>query len=534
VIRKITPTLGSHIYSSTSGGIDGIARTLWDVCIAGSGPGGAVAAATLAEAGWRVLLIERGAFHPADRLKFRFLDMPMRLGRPDVTRGARVALHQGNVLGGGSVIWGGVAMMPPKFVFDEWGEVSEVCGLSADALAPHYRYVASVMSVTRQQPELENRSNAIVRKMAAALGRPDGLELVQRYSEGCRGTGLCNVGCGFDLKGTMANSFLPIGLETGNLTVLTDCEALTLDGVHRASAFRATTIGVVLRHPVTGTVVSRQVIRAKYFIVASGAIHSAALLSRTPALARRSNPPKVWLQPHASIQALFDEPVTSGTNNEMRRHPPTNGVPAIYNFTGMLRDRGYSWFASVHHPASLATCAAHLPPDEHLELLSRFHYTSSVTTTIRDNPKRSQLLMRGDRPRLDFLESASDREILRRCLVDASRSLLAVGARRVFLPMLQPPRIERQSDVDAIEHAQMSYDRMLLYSDHMSGGNAIGARRDLGVTDADGRVFGSENVYVADSSLFPSPCGVGPSWTIMALSRGIASRLAAAGPLYAP
>ena len=111
MIHKITPALGSHIHSSMSGGIDGIARTLWDVCIVGSGPGGAVAAATLAEAGWRVLLIERGAFRPAEQLKFRFLDMPMRLGRLDVTRGARLALHQGNVLGGGSVIWGAVAMM---------------------------------------------------------------------------------------------------------------------------------------------------------------------------------------------------------------------------------------------------------------------------------------------------------------------------------------------------------------------------------------------------------------------------------------
>jgi hypothetical protein len=225
---------------------------------------------------------------------------------------------------------------------------------------------------------------------------------------------------------------------------------------------------------------------------------------------------------------LFDEPVTKGATGQIGRHLPFNGVPAIYNFTGMLRDRGYCWFASVLHPASLATCAAHLSPDEHVALMSRFHYTSSLTITMRDNPDRSRILMRGGRPQLDYLESASDCERLRRCFIDASRALLAVGARRVFLPMLQPPRIESESDLNAIERIEMSYDRVLLYSDHMSGGNAFGGDARLGVTDENGRVFGSENVYIADSSLFPSPSGVGPSWTIMALSRLVASRLAAA------
>jgi len=255
-----------------------------------------VAAATLAEAGWRVLLIERGAYRPADQLNFRFLDMPMRLGRLDVTKGARVALHQGNVLGGGSIIWGGVAMMPPGFVFDEWAHVSEVDSITADSLAPHYAYVAKTMSVTRQKIEQENRSNAIVRQMAAALGQSEGLELVRRYTRGCRGTGLCNIGCGFDLKGTMANSFLPTALETGNLTVQTECEAVAFDGEQTRSGFRATALHVVVRDVATGHRISRFAIKAKAFIVASGAIHSSALLLRTRAFDCRLNTRKVWLQ----------------------------------------------------------------------------------------------------------------------------------------------------------------------------------------------------------------------------------------------
>jgi choline dehydrogenase-like flavoprotein len=529
VIRNITPELRRFIYSSANRPSDDIDATPWDACVVGSGPGGAVAAATLAQAGWRVLLVERGGFRPPEELNFRVLDTTMRLGHLELTTGARAALHQGNALGGSSLIFGAVAMQPPSFVFDEWARSSGVDSISAESLAPHYAYVGDVMSVTRQTADLENRSNAIVRQMAAALGRPDGLELVQRYTRGCRGTGLCNLGCGFDLKGTMTNSFLPLALETGNLTVLTECAAVRFEGQASGRRFRAGALHTVLRDFSTGAVVARPTIRARHFILAPGAFFSSALLMQTRAIARRPVGRKVWLQPHAVVYALFDEPVTMRGRVEAGRHLPFNGVPAIYNFTGMLRERRYSWFASVLHPASLATYAAHLPPDEHLALMSRFHHTTGVTITLRDDPERSRVVMRGGRPRLDFRESRSDRESLRRCFLDAAQALLAVGARRVFLPMLRPPRIERESDLREIERIKMSYDRLLIYSDHTSGGNSLGADPGQGVTSRDGRVFGSENVYVTDSSLFPSACGVSPSWTIMALSRMVASRLAAVG-----
>jgi hypothetical protein len=120
----------------------------------------------------------------------------------------------------------------------------------------------------------------------------------------------------------------------------------------------------VLRDFSTGVAVARPTIRARYFILAPGAIFSSALLMQTRALARERLSRKVWLQPHAVVHALFDEPVTMRGRIEAGRYLPFNGVPAIYNFTGMLRERRYFWFASVLHPASLATYAAHLPPDE--------------------------------------------------------------------------------------------------------------------------------------------------------------------------
>ena len=132
MIRKITAEMVQHIH--TARGLDkpGGEKTLeqrYDACVVGSGPGGSVAAATLAQAGLKVLLVERGPFLPADQFNFRVLDMSNRMGYREMTSGYRTMLYQGNVLGGGTGIYGGVAMKPPSFVFDEWKELS---GDSAD------------------------------------------------------------------------------------------------------------------------------------------------------------------------------------------------------------------------------------------------------------------------------------------------------------------------------------------------------------------------------------------------------------------
>jgi choline dehydrogenase-like flavoprotein len=527
-IRKITKELRRHIFAARDFDSTEADKTLtadYDVCVIGSGPGGAVVAATLARAGQKVLLIERGPFFPPEEFNFRVLEMSNRMGHLELTSGYRTILYQGNGLGGGSLLYGAVAMKPPEFVFDEWRNSSGVDAFSSKTLEPHYAHVAEVMSVTEQATELENESNAIVRKVAAALGKADGLEIVRRYTQGCAGVGLCSFGCGFDLKGTTANSFIPIGLETGNLTVLTECEAHRIEGVRRASNFQATGVSVTLRDFASGRSVRKTTVKARRVIVAAGAFFSSALLLANRELPGRERiGAKVYLQPHAQIFALFDHAVTKRGEPKDGQYIPYHGVPAIYNFTGFLREHRFFWLASILFPANLASFISHLPPPEHFEIMRRFHQTMSITLTLRDNPERSRLVLRDGRAQLDFRESRADIENLRQCFLLAARGLLAVGARRVFLPLLRPPRIEREADLKQIERLKFGYDDLLLYSDHTSGGNPIGAHERLGVTDQWGRVFGTENIYAADSSLFPTAAGINPSWTIMALAHRLALR----------
>lgn len=530
MIRKLTPELRRRIVSSreteTSAEQQRIFETPYDACVVGSGPGGAVVAATLAQAGQRVLLIERGPFVAPEEQNFRVLDMSNRYGHVETTSGYRTVLYQGSALGGSSMIFGAVAMKPKQFTFDEWGEKSGIQTVNAETLEPHYRHVAEIMSVTRQSKELENRPNAIVREMASALGKADDLVFVNRYTSGCAGVGLCNFGCGVDMKGNMINSFLPIALSTGNLTVLTECEAISITGTKDAKGWSASGVAVSLRGEHAGSNRPRRtkVIRARRIIIAAGAFFSSAILLRSPDFPHRERiGRKVYLQPHAQIFALFDEPVTrQGVKQKDGQHIPFNGVPSIYNFLGYLREHHFWWLASILYPASLASFVSNLPPAEHFQLMRQYHKTMSITLTVKDDPAKSRIVLKDGRAQLDFQESPHDIESFRQSFLQASRGFLAVGARRVFLPLLRPPVIEKPDDLKKIERLKFTYNDLILYSDHTSGGNPFGIDEQRGVTDSVGRVFGTQNVYVADSSLFPAAPGVNPSWTIMALARRVA------------
>ena len=61
---------------------------------------------------------------------------------------------------------------------------------------------------------------------------------------------------------------------------------------------------------------------------------------------------------------------------------------------------------------------------------------------------------------------------------------------------------------------------------HMMGTTRMGSDPTLSVTDAQGRVHGVKNLYVAGSSLFPSTAAANPTFTIVALSLRLADYLA--------
>jgi choline dehydrogenase-like flavoprotein len=107
----------------------------------------------------------------------------------------------------------------------------------------------------------------------------------------------------------------------------------------------------------------------------------------------------------------------------------------------------------------------------------------------------------------------------------------AAGARRVESLHNAPIVIEserwnaaaRATLSERIRRIGNQANRQPLFSAHQMGTAPLGADPDRSVVDPFGRVWGYENLLVADASLFPQSSGVNPMLTIMAMARRVAS-----------
>ena len=114
------PTLSSIIEGAR---LRGDTRVRADVCVIGSGAGGAVAAARLAEAGHDVVLLEEGAFWRPEQFTEREAEMMPRLYADAAARATddlSIPMLQGRAVGGGTTVNWLVMLRTPDWVLDEW------------------------------------------------------------------------------------------------------------------------------------------------------------------------------------------------------------------------------------------------------------------------------------------------------------------------------------------------------------------------------------------------------------------------------
>ena len=154
----------------------------YDVIVVGSGFGGGAAACRLAEAGAKVLVLERGRRWTPDNFPrtitdpwfFDHSDPECASGWLDLRffRGMMVA--QGAGVGGGSLAYANVAMRADAERFEE-GWPAEV---NAASMAPFYDLAETMLNVSPVPEGQETHRSAILRQAAEKLGYADRFERV--------------------------------------------------------------------------------------------------------------------------------------------------------------------------------------------------------------------------------------------------------------------------------------------------------------------------------------------------------------------
>jgi choline dehydrogenase-like flavoprotein len=162
--------------------------------------------------------------------------------------------------------------------------------------------------------------------------------------------------------------------------------------------------------------------------------------------------------------------------------------------------------------------------------------TALVGILLRDRFGGRVSVDRDGNPIVDYRLSHYDARHLRRGIAAAAELLEAAGAQQIWVPLARfisyrpaeggsttRARDEWLARVDA---AGWGPNQLLLVTFHQMASCRMGASARTSVVDAENRVWGIRNLYVADASTFPSASGVNPMLTVMAIAHRAAGIIA--------
>ena len=144
-----------------------------DVCIVGSGAGGATLAAGLAQRGLNVVMLEEGGHHTSrDFVGKEGVNYPMLYQERGTRATADLAftILQGRSVGGGTTVNWTTCFRTPDRVLEHWRSAHGIEGLDPAALAPHFDAVEARLGIQPWSEDLINENNRVLLDGARKLG----------------------------------------------------------------------------------------------------------------------------------------------------------------------------------------------------------------------------------------------------------------------------------------------------------------------------------------------------------------------------
>jgi choline dehydrogenase-like flavoprotein len=166
---------------------------------------------------------------------------------------------------------------------------------------------------------------------------------------------------------------------------------------------------------------------------------------------------------------------------------------------------------------------------EHQERILAYDRLGSNGVHLSDASAGRVGIARDGSVRLTYRLTREDSRKLVFGIARAAEIFFAAGAREVY-SQVRGLSVLRSGDVAAFEASDPSPAALRLEAFHPMGTARMSTSAATGATDTTGRVRGTEALYVADASLFPSSIGVNPMMTVIAaasrIARGVAERQA--------
>ncbi|HEY2898991.1 MAG TPA: GMC family oxidoreductase N-terminal domain-containing protein, partial [Polyangia bacterium] len=396
-----------------------------DFCVVGSGAGGSVAAAVLAQAGAQVVVLEEGGHYTRKDFNLQeswaYPALYQEHGNR-ATKDLSIIILQGRSVGGGTTVNWTSSFRTPERTLRRWEERHGVRGLDAATLAPHFAAVEERLSIGPGIDDDVNRNNRKLWDGAAKLGWNP--ELIHRNVKGCARLGYCGMGCPLDAKQSAAITYVPDAIAAG-AQIFTDVRARLVETDRgRARAVIAEVLDRQHDRPR-----KRLVVYAKRgVILAGGAINTPALLLRSRAgLGSGEVGRRTFLHPTVPLLAFYPEPI------EAFYGPPQS--VSVHHFADRGDRMGYFFEAAPIHPM-LAALAFPGYGDAHRRVAERLAYAQATIALLVDghhDDEGGRVDSTADgRISLDYPLGDVHREAAVDALQNMARLQLAAGATEII------------------------------------------------------------------------------------------------------
>lgn len=475
-----------------------------DVVVIGSGAAASVLAHGLAEQGREVLMLERGDYVDPSQFTEDEVEMISNLyadGALQLSRDFRFQVLQGSCVGGTTVVNNAVCFDLPPDVLDRWNDPQSLdAGLNSEALWESFKRVRALIGVESQDHENLNKGARYFTAGLLKLGLnlpPSEYNFAEANIHSCLGCGYCNIGCKFGKKLSMLDTILPrtqreFGFEA--LRIVAGCEAEKL----RALGKKITAVQCRLKD-------GRRIdVRGNTFVVAAGAVSSSILLLRS-SVGGKNVGKHLSFNLGSPMAAVFDEAINS-----------YDGLQ-ISHYLKLSPSRGYvleNWF---NPPVAQAL---NMPGwfEDHFRNMLRYNRMTCVGVLVgtESNAEVRRAGLTGRE--VDYEPTRSDFEKLLAGLVLSGEIFLEAGAACVMPNAFKYYEFKTKDELLELPDLIQDSSDIGLGTGHPQGGNIMSKKSSLGVVNPEFHVYGYDNLFVCDASVFPSSIGVNPQLTVMALA----------------